>query len=310
MRIMITFRWTKRKAALLRLGGFAMVSSLVIAGVSARRARADVGEAALALGRDVAPLVERTAEGEGRPLVVNGQRLVVSSAAVDADASTVLDRYEAKCKAGSRALEGELDALPEKTRDDLKTGLGSAALGVLRHDDKREGVVACLAQSGEGGKKAMLARIDRFSQSHDLSELGALRYVHVRRTGQGTSRVLAVSATGALPLDAMFPREGDAAGSDHDVIPRPLRSRRILSAVLPDTTYGVWIYETSEDVRSAIAATEKTMRARGFDIAAPPGDENATGFSGHGRQIVFSAAEADGRTVVAIVELGTAKRSQ
>src|SRR5215216_5579248 len=99
----MTHRSRKTAHGLARLAAFMTVSSLLVALVTTRRARADVAEAALALGRDVAPLVEQTEEG--RSLVVNGQRLLVSSTVVQGDAVAVLDHYEARCKSGSRALE-------------------------------------------------------------------------------------------------------------------------------------------------------------------------------------------------------------
>ncbi len=302
----------RRLKPYLRLSAFVLVTCAALGSAAVARARSDVGDAMLAFGREVAPLA-----GEGRILELNGQPLRVQVSSIDGDIGPALAIAEDACVGDAADLEAAIARLSPEARASVEAASRGGKLGVLHRERAGEGVVACFARRADEGR-TLLDRVKALGATGDLAELGRFRLVHARSDHGTATRLFALQAEGALPLTTMFPSRGDASGTDHDAVPRPPASRRLLSARVVGTTYGAFVYETTDSGRAALAAIGVTMTARGWTEAEPPPtkdhdgvrgnraaapSELVRGYAGRGRFVVVSASPGDA-SVVTIVELG------
>lgn len=206
-------------APFLRTGVFVGAISVMAGAFVLRSARAEVAEALWDASSKIMAFPGAPHEGV-RHLQLNGARLSFRTHTVEASVADVLDHYEAAC---ATALA-------------TQTGLGGAG-----------GYVACLDVGGVSqGLGALVNRFVRFSETGDLHELGALRYVLARNlAGRSAERVFVLTmwTDSALNLYEMMPGDGaDAAGRDLVGVPRPPGSFRILSAWEERQPSGVLVY--------------------------------------------------------------------
>ena len=225
-----------------------------------QRAAADLGDQALRLGPELALWAGRF--GPVTTLELNGHTMHVGSVTSEQTVAQVLTRFRALCTRESGGLAEELAARAQPlTQDDaqLAVGITREALG--------EGVGAsgCLARGKHGGALDLLHRIHEFAASKDLSALGQLRYVYVRKTQAGGSHAVLVWNDGPLRVERMFPAQGDAAGADLPRVPRPLSSRRLISAQVRGKPYGLLTYELAErDPLLALERYDAQLTTAGF----------------------------------------------
>jgi hypothetical protein len=126
----------------------------------------------------------------------------------------------------------------------------------------------------------LTARFERFAETLDLSELGALRYVYLRKNARGT-HVLFVTSAGRLALNGLWPTEGrDVEGAEPLAGIRPKDSVRFLSARLSGARRGVTAYRTSRAATETLNDYANQVRAGGYevlDFAAFGGGEKSLG---------------------------------
>jgi hypothetical protein len=176
---------------------------------------------------------------------VNGAAFFLSTGAVDASVSEVLDQFQAKCTKKNGQLHEQWAALSKRRHTELNP---YSALwdGVFRGGGRTNGVVAC-AETGDGPlpPEQLITRIKAVLATGDLAKLGGLRYVYAARDGVRTMFV-AVWNEGALNFRQMFPAHGDAPGSDPVGIPRPKDTRRVLSTQPVGSKATLNVYEASQ----------------------------------------------------------------
>jgi hypothetical protein len=167
-------------------------------------------------------------QSEPEEIGVNGAAFFLSTGAVDASVSEVLDQFQAKCASQNGQLREQWAAL-SKRRHSALNHYSPLWDGVFRGGGRTHGVVAC-AETGAGPlpPEQLITRIKAVLATGDLAKLGGLRYVYAARDGRRTMFV-AVWSEGALNFRQMFPAHGDAPGSDPVGIPRPKDTRRVLS---------------------------------------------------------------------------------
>lgn len=206
-------------ARFLRLGLFIAIVCATAGAFVLRSARADVSEALWAASSQIMAFPGAPNESVRR-LQLNGAWLSFQTRTVHASVTDVLDHYEAACESA------------------LATQTG-------RSDDA--GYVACLdVGDAPEGLSPLVDRFVRFSETGDLRELGALRYVLARNiAGRSANQVflLTMWTDSELNVYRMMPREdADAAGHDLVGVPRPPGSYRILSAWEERQPSGVLVY--------------------------------------------------------------------
>src|SRR5262245_38937482 len=128
--------------------GRAMVVALMLllglAWLSARSARAEIGEAAFGVGRQLAGFEDLT--GSTYRVRLNGEPITVATALIDRPIAEVLARFERHCDENTAAQE-----LVDVEKALAETGAVSAdpaKRGILRRESAREGFVACLVKHG------------------------------------------------------------------------------------------------------------------------------------------------------------------
>ena len=209
-------------APFLRLGLFLTVVCVSATALVLRSARADVTEVLWGVGAQIMAFPGAHDEGV-RQLQLNGVRLSFRTQIVEASLADVLGHYEAVC-----------------------------GISIVTQTARNEhaGYVACLDMGdAPQGLGALVDRFVSFSETGDLRELGAPRYVLARRVASRSGDkvlLLTMWADSAFDLYRMLPRSGaDAAGRDLVGVPRPPDSQRILSAWEARQPSGVLVYRVA-----------------------------------------------------------------
>lgn len=294
-----------RLFGVLRVGVFLAVAFAVVGLLALRSVRADVGESAVVVGREMSRLGDLLVQA--RRVRLNGESVFVASAMAPGAPSAVLDRAERLCSDATGGLAEEL-ADPAKLGRALPPGtaLRGLAIGVLRKESAGEGVVACLARQGKGGVAELAARLEDFAASGDLGRVGDLRYVYARAAGEGRTHVVTVWTEGAVRLDRLFPKGGDAPGEDPPGVPRPPGTSRLLAARVDAAPYGVWIFEGPGRAADALAFYDAELARGGWSASrtVPGEDARARAFSRGGLDVLLLADDEDGgRVAVSMVAM-------
>jgi hypothetical protein len=219
------------------------------------QARAQVGERLLGLGIEMLRY-EGGRQEAPRTLELNGQPIRLATGHAPHGVTEVLDYYEQKC------LERDgrfAEQIAELTDGDPAIVEPESRLmdATLREEDGTRGFVACL-DSGSGEEMTpedVVARLERFRQTLDLSEFGEMRYVVAEEKSDGTTFFVAFWVEGSFAIGEMFPEHGDAPGRDVRDVPRPEGSRRILST---------WEEGHRESVTTYVGGSRKADRLTGW----------------------------------------------
>ncbi|MBV9947162.1 MAG: hypothetical protein JOZ69_09965 [Myxococcales bacterium] len=176
----------------------------------------------------------------------------------------MLDRFEAVCREHPQFLVRALSDVPATLL--AKAGVaGTQAwrIGVLRKEAGNDGALTCYTDERPLDARTVMDRLKAFERTGDLAEFGHFHDVYVRRTGR-SSHVRAVWTDGEFNLKKMFPAQGDAAGSDSAIVPRPPNASRTLAASSAEVPYAVHVYrsdDTEDDLRRFY---DREMGARGW----------------------------------------------
>jgi hypothetical protein len=296
--------------ALVRVTAYGVFAFLVLATFAARVLYADVKEAALSLGHELASIADLVQGSE--TILLNGERMHHSSTYVDEELSSVLDRLEAYCAASPQFLGRALANLPPEAAVELekKVPSRSARLGIIRHQKDRQGMVGCFVDDRPAGLADIKDRLERFMSTMRLGEFGRFRYFYAEQKPGASTHVTSTWADTGLDLRAMFPREGDALGADSRVIPRPPNARLTLSAAAEGAPYGLRMYATAERASVVKAFYEKAMKDAAFERIEVPNDGAGTAafMRGDGYQAFISIGASDGQTFVTLTEAGRTDR--
>ena len=240
-----------------------IVAIATLAGVHAAHARAAELRAEAELTRMTA-LLAPLSEGSAGPrrVSLNGGLVAFDTATVGRPIAEVMADVERECRSGRASLALARPALGEGP-DDIS----------LTHVE---------SQSAQDG--AVRASLCSFASGGDMPRV---RYTLAHRVDGGSTRVFTIVNESTRPLEAMFPAEGDAPGSDLRGVARPEESRRTLTAIVNDGEHEVRTYETSLPLGETITRYDRSMVSLGWATTAsePEGrmyrKESARAWSSH-----------------------------
>jgi hypothetical protein len=301
--------WYLRKVlpsvAVIRVSFFLTCVALGFALLAARAAKADIGELGLAAGRQLDHLQDLT--GDAETLLINGARLSRATRYTPDAVSNVLDRVEDACLRNPGMLGQALREVPDDVLAKVKADKElprSARNAIVRDEGGDGGMVICFVGAKPTSLRELGARLDHFLQTLELYELGDFRYVYAVRKGDKT-RVTTLWTTGSVNLKRMFPDEGDAAGSDSSLAPRPPNARRTFTATAAGQASGMRIYESREDLGTLDAFYAAEMQRRGFQVPQNAKLDGTTAFNHpDGQQVFVSTARIDDKSYVTLTESG------
>ncbi len=280
-----------RKLRVLGVVGLAGALALVVLHGAAQ---ARVDELAADLGRYLLG-VEGAREAEPVALQVNGLPLWLRSGVSQQPVAEVLDELERRCVDAA----GLRDLLPAGARMHIPGPIGR---GVLRRDDGSRGYVACLDPGQPLDRPQLIARLEAFTRTTDLAELGVLRFGWVEGDGSSTHYV-AIDSAGALPLSQAFPSSGDAPGTDARGLPRPPGARRILSAGLASAAPGLTAYHAPAPAAPTAAGYVEALGAAGFRLSQPDPTQHAWLVRDGGAHYALTVAPDGDGSVVSLAAL-------
>jgi hypothetical protein len=290
----------------LRLSAYLFVVFTVLGLIATRAVVAQMSEAGLRAGREIAKF-SRIA-GPAEVILLNGERFRHGSNYTKENVTTVLDRVEEHCRENLGLLGGALDTLSAEAKSKLDPRIPRAdRSAVIRDEGEGGGMVACFVDAKPASLGEFRERLERMLATRDLSELGRFRYVYAERVKNGETHVVALALDSGLRLDQMFPATGDAAGEDSKVVPRPPESRRTLSAAAQGMPFGVRVYMSEKDGVALDRFYNKELAARGFKPAKGARFEGTTAFLDKtGYQVFVSIVTIEGKSYVTLTEAGRA----
>lgn len=264
---MIIFRIKPEKRrhlrGLVRVFAYFAVVGLALGAIRLRHARAEVESQTIVLGRQMMKL-SSAKQHDTYHATVNGQSLFAASSLSERDSTkTILDRYEAHCKANAAQDPEQWKNLANGKADRPATEFFK--LGMLRAGDDEEGTVLCFTKTASS-KSTLREAIEAFGQTGDVGAFGAVRYVYAKKTEKGNTHVLAVWSDQKFQLSDFIPPEdgSDAPGKDFDGVPRVPGSQRVLSAQLDGTPFGLNVYAGKEAPEKVVAQLDESMHKLGW----------------------------------------------
>lgn len=260
----------------LRLSAFLFFAQAVASLFLVRAVHAEVRDLMLSAGSQMMQLGKELGSEAPRTLRLNGAqiRLRVQSSRRHT-LEQVLDEFESRCRKNNGAFYDQLRVAP-KTKSWSESQL-AVFDGVIRVESKEAGAVACFDVGDEKGSAAtLLARARQFTATGDATAFGELRYVRAERTEQGVFVVMMWN-DGPMNIKQMFPSKGDVPGVEFAGLPRPPRSRRVLSAWEEGQAPALNIYEASDIGPSALDTYYRSeLPKQGWEILTPRNESRTT----------------------------------
>jgi hypothetical protein len=274
----------------------------LVATFAARSVQADMREVAFVAGHELGTLEDLTS---GAYLIeLNGAKFHRSSTRTSLSIKEVLDRYEGYCAASPSVLGRAMSDIPAALEERVELPKGDPLRkGIVREEARGRGMVACFVD--ENATSASLEqRVRSFLKDGDLADFGRFRYVFVEDSAHGR-HVVTLWSDGTLPIGRMFPKAGDAPGTDSLLSGRPTASRRTFSASAAGFPAAVRIYETHASHDQVARDYDTSFAAKGFVRVENKG---AVAYVGRdGSQVFVSLTTTkDGRTAATVVEAGRA----
>jgi hypothetical protein len=297
--------WVVPSARLLRLSVYFSCLSLVGLLVAGRSLYAATREDAFALGHELLGLSDLTSGAE--TLLLNGERFHHAATTSGQPLHTVLDRLEGHChsKPGPAALALQRLASSDPKRFERHAPPGALGKAVFREESGARGMVLCFVAGSEpGSPEGWLDALRRFSITRDLSSFGRLRYFFAETSGQQSTRVVTLWADTGLNLTTLFPKTGDAKGTDSAVVPRPPGARRTLSASAEGMPFSVRSYESNQSLPATQDFYDRWMREHGYQAAHAPESGASSYLRGDGYQVFLSLLRSDQHTFATVTESG------
>ncbi len=241
--------------------------AIVAGGWVYHRARAQVSEGLWDLGSQMMRFADAREQDTPRDLLLNGQVLRFSSGTALRSADEVLDFFEGRCHEADGGIEEQIQALRSGRPDVFDREAPDSP--VLREDDGHHGYVACVDFGQSLSVTELGGRIARFNQTHDVGDIGDMRYVFVEqyeREGRTTTHFVVMWTHGAFDLDRMFPEEGDAPGRDVEGVGRPPEARRVLSSWERGQPYTISVYQARGDEADLESFYRRSLAHEGWTL--------------------------------------------
>lgn len=290
--------------AIARVMVFGGAVCLVIGIVTARSAYGSFKDSALIAGRQLASFGDL--HGSVYRVLLNGQALHVAAGTTERSMKEILDDAQMMCKQHTGGLDGLVEQLPKGALGTKKDEDKDQLLGIMRSEQRDEGMVACLAQDPLDGWQDLSQRLGRFVETGDLSEVGDLRYMYVRKVSDKSNQVIAAWTEGQFKMFDMFPKNGqDTPGTDALNAPRPPESIRIFSATIEGAIGSVRIYDSARPKSEILSLYDKQMPERGWTLVPQTVDKapDARLFTTETADLLVVTSEKDGRAYVSVTEM-------
>jgi hypothetical protein len=270
---LITPGMRRRAGQVLRMCGF--LATLTVIGVFAeyQHVSGQVGEELVSLGDRLMDYEGASSRDETREVVFNGQSMLFSTGRTDDGFASVLEHFETVCAGHDGGLTERYEAAQPRGRD-------AGHSPVFRYDTEHSGVVACLDFGATDVSVTELGeRVRRYGETHDLHDLGDLRYVYAERNEANTSTHFVTFWTdGSFRMDAIFPEDGDGGGEDLADVARPPGARRTISATETGTNDTVVQYVGSTMTEWELEGFyEHELAASGWAVQDLPEQASPTG---------------------------------
>jgi hypothetical protein len=325
---MVKFRFSSllrvRWAGVARVAAYLGLVNLGVSYLLMRSAYAGAEKNMSRFGAQLAKELGAELVGEPQGVSVNGQMLFLAAKETTLSVKSVLDQFDANCVARSGGLREQFAklpgfeqralVLPESMRDPGRIGIVRSDAGNA-DSNETEAHLVCIAQPENGGGVAgAVARVKEFLATSDVSRLGDMRYVAARKMEDGKTQVIAIWTEGVFNIEAMFPTQGDAPGTDAPDVPRPPAALRRLSAVVPGRPYAIRSYDSQLPGDQVLAFYDRSLDASGWQTRPSAIDDTGPllhpsetrAFTRDGRALLISAKENEpGITSVTTIELGT-----
>ncbi len=268
-----------------------------------RRAQAAFDTQLLTATRGMLGVPDEWLRGASRLIVLNGARIQLASGRSQETLHALLDRAEADCRLRSAGLH----VRAKRISDHVKRALPSLADGILRVENEREGLVACLDLGQSTISLDDLAtRLAEFAKRGDLQALGGVRMLRAEARDQAAFFVSTWNE-GRAPLWQMFPLTGDAPGVDFADVPRPLRSRRVLSTWQEHGAPALNVYESADAPDVLWERYTRELTRQGWLEAsqdhAQSAAQRALLLVRGGHQLVITAEAQNGKTLLTVMPL-------
>jgi hypothetical protein len=264
-------------------------------------AQAHFGESLTVFGDELAHWTAGKVNSKQGRLALNGVAIHRVTIGTPLSVKDALDRLQQVCM-GRGGLENP-EALLKPDLGLRKSTSAHVWDGTFRHDARNQGVLACIDTERPLTVVELVRRLQDFGRTGNLASVGALRYVLARREADVTS-LLVLWTAGDAPLLRMFPESGDAPGREVPDMPRPVGSRRLLSAVDQTSPYAITVYRSEGSSPISVRTWyERELQSQGWRVSRTK-EENALVVRRAGRTILIrSASTTSGGATTSIVEL-------
>lgn len=298
-----------RAAKFARLGTFLTVVAFGATWLVYQRTEAQLGDDLLEAGEGLMRFAEPRREEGARIFRINGEVVHATTGSTERSVSALVDWYEELCLARDAQLTEQASEIAAASPNDHRSARFASFSPVIRRLVGEEaGVVACL-DMGEARRtpSELVEAFGRYRESHDLGELGEIRYLYARRTSGGYTQFISVWTEGSFNVEHALPDAGDAPGDDLASVPRAPGSRRVLSAWEEgrDERYVHYVGSTMTEWELE-AFYARTLEENGWVVTPDldaEGAENATVVAmREGRQLyVLLDTAADGRGTASLM---------
>lgn len=300
---------SQRMKSWLRLGAFALTVQLVLLVLTVREVRARTEGALTRAGRLLIAIADSTQQAP-RAIQLNGATLQLSVGSTERSVRDVLDHVQRQCRQHSGGLGRKLAEANARAGRRVSVEEHDALLdGIYRIDDGDHGVIACLDVGEERlSIDGLRARVAAFARTGDLAELGQVRFVTVER-GDRRTVFAALWSEGPILLTRMFPSHGDAPGRDLVGVPRPDRSRRVLSSWEAGQPKSIQVYLVTEKALHELKRDyRKQLVDAGVSLVGSPADAAPGYVAQRGAQawVIGFASVDESSAMVTISSLGEA----
>ncbi len=287
------------RPGVLRVGMYAGVVFLGIGLLASHSVSAQMREASLDVGRELAELAPLLKHGNR--LRINGETMFFAESHTEESYDVVLERFRVHCE----KHPGSINALfPGAT-----PGGGPAGIGTVFKLGKDEGVVMCLAKA-EGTRDDLMASFRSFLATKNLGDLGMARYAYVRRPASGVgAQVLAAWTNEKFNMEALVgDSKYDAPGTDPKLSPRPPGGTRRMSALLEGSPFATYMFRTRTRAEENVAFYKEAMPKSGFKLASENtenGTKNALFLRGD-ENVLVTIRNVSGEDLVTVTEATSA----
>jgi hypothetical protein len=217
---------------LARISTFVCV--LIVAGVwlAYERTAAQIGDGLLNTGDALLDYAETTPTDGPRVLRMNGESVHLESGSTERSLDDLLTWFETECLARDGQLVEQLEDTVTSMPDHPRARSLVDFSPVIRREAGAGGIVACLDLGTERRTYSeLLAAYDRFQESHDIHELGDIRYLFARNGHGNRTHFVSLWTEGSFNVERALPDGEEAEGGEEiGGVVRAPGMRRVLTA--------------------------------------------------------------------------------